>query len=65
MGYQHPAIHQIQVIRLGDARVVIPINEDGSAADAMAKPGNDGRHVAAEGPVNPSAHLNGIAIEND
>jgi hypothetical protein len=31
----------------------------------MAKPGNDGRHVAAEGPVNPSAHLNGIAIEND
>jgi hypothetical protein len=65
MGYQHPAIHQIQMIRLGDGRVVIPINEGGPASDGMAKPGNDGCHVAAEGPVNSSAHFNGIAIEND
>jgi hypothetical protein len=53
------------VIRLGEARVVIPIDEGGPASDAMAKPGNDGRHVPANRPVNPCAHLNGIAIEND
>jgi hypothetical protein len=44
---------------------MIAIDEGGPASNAVAKAGNNRRHMPAHGAVHPRPHLNGIAIEND